>query len=78
MKDPNQPCILCGKPTTGRYLVNYDNQTGRIMAPDFAGRECGGQPIGSDCRRGVRSDWVIDTEQPRRRAAAVSHGRRNL
>lgn len=58
MKDRNSPCVVCGKPTASVLRVNYDNQTG-LVAPGFTGAETGLQPIGSNCAKKIRKDWII-------------------
>jgi hypothetical protein len=59
MKNRNQPCIVCGKPTAFALGVNYDNQSGSVVAPNYNGPESGIQPIGSDCAKKIPTAWVL-------------------
>lgn len=52
------PCCLCEAPTTGRFMVNYDNRLGKPIPPDEHPPESGWLPIGSECKRKVPASWV--------------------
>lgn len=60
MKDKNKPCIVCGKPTAAKTMINYDNASGKCVDPSFNGGNSGWQPIGADCKKGFPKDWVIE------------------
>ncbi len=64
MKDKNQPCIVCGKPTARVYMVNYDNDSGRVVDLDFTGPDSGMQPIGADCKRLFPTEWIWVVRTP--------------
>lgn len=62
-------CICCGKPTNQRYWINTVEGPGAIKSnvtdEDLEGlglHSQGSFPIGSECRKRLPKDYVIDTE----------------
>lgn len=60
------PCLLCNKPTAGKWFVNYDNTSGEIIAPEATPEhgQYGALPVGGDCRlklilQGLPREWIF-------------------